>query len=92
LNNLAEQYLIFAEGHAARRVAMTIQDWITKLEVFLTLNDREILSDIGKVSAQIAKDHAEQEFIKFKAIDDRNYESDFDKLVKQLPSTNKRSQ
>jgi hypothetical protein len=86
LNNLAEQYLIFAEGQAARRIAMTMQDWITKLEGFLTLNDREVLQDAGKVSAQIAKDHAEQEFIKFKAIDDLNYESDFDKLVKQLPN------
>ena len=69
-----------------RRIAMTMQDWITKLEGFLTLNDREILKDAGKVSAQIAKDHAEQEFIKFRAVDDRNYESDFDKMVKQLPS------
>jgi hypothetical protein len=86
LNNLAEQYLIFAEGQAARRVAMTMKDWITKLEGFLTLNDREILRDAGTVSAQIAKDHAEQEFLKFKAIDNRNYESDFDKMVKQLPS------
>lgn len=86
LNNLAEQYLIFAEGQAARRVAMTMQDWITKLEGFLTLNDREILKDAGNVSAQIAKNHAEQEFVKFRAIDDRKYESDFDKMVKQLPS------
>ncbi|MBI5484917.1 MAG: virulence RhuM family protein [Deltaproteobacteria bacterium] len=82
LNNLAEQYLIFAEGQAQRRVAMTMQDWITKLEGFLTLNDREILRDAGKVSAQIAKAHAEQEFSKFRLIDDSKYESDFDRLVK----------
>lgn len=82
LNNLAEQYLIFADGQAARRIAMTMQDWITKLEGFLTLNDREILRDAGKVSAQIAKTHAEQEFAKFRVIDDRKYESDFDRLVK----------
>lgn len=85
LNNLAEQYLIFAEGQAARRIAMTMQDWVTKLEGFLTLNDREILRDAGKVSAQIAKAHAELEFVKFRVIDDRNYESDFDRLVKLLP-------
>ena len=85
LNNLAEQYLIFAEGQAARRIAMTMQDWVTKLEGFLTLNDREILPDAGKVSAQIAKAHAELEFVKFRVIDDRNYESDFDRLVKLLP-------
>ena len=86
LNNLAEQYLIFAEGQAQRRVAMTMQDWITKLEGFLTLNDREILKDAGTVSAQIAKAHAESEFVKFKVFDDHRFESDFDKMVKHLPS------
>ena len=85
LNNLAEQYLIFAEGQANRRIAMTMQDWITKLEGFLTLNDREILRDAGTVSAQIAKTHAEQEFVKFRGIDDARYESDFDRLVKLGP-------
>lgn len=86
LNNLAEQYLIFAEGQATRRISMTMKDWITKLEGFLTLNDREILQDAGKVSAQIAKSHAEQEFAKFRVIDDRKYESDFDRIVKLVPS------
>jgi hypothetical protein len=86
LNNLAEQYLIFAEGQAERRIAMSMRDWITKLEGFLTLNDREILKDAGKVSAQIAKAHAEQEFAKFRVIDDQHYESDFDRMVKHLPS------
>ena len=60
LNNLAEQYLIFAEGQATRRIAMTMQDWIIKLEGFLTLNDRDILYDAGKVSAQVAKAHSGQ--------------------------------
>jgi hypothetical protein len=85
LNNLAEQYLIFAEGQAERRIAMTMQGWIIKLEGFLTLNDREILQDAGKVSAQIAKAHAEQEFTKFRVIDDHQHESDFDRMVKHLP-------
>jgi hypothetical protein len=85
LNNLAEQYLIFAEGQSTRRIAMTMRDWITKLEGFLTLNDREILQDAGRVSAQIAKSHAEQEFAKFRVIDDKRYESDFDRMVKQIP-------
>ena len=86
LNNLAEQYLIFAEGQAARRIAMTMQDWISKLESFLTLNDREILQGAGKVSAELAKAHAEQEFDKFRVLDDRRFESDFDRMVKQLPT------
>ena len=85
LNNLAEQYLIFAEGQAARRIAMTMQDWISKLEGFLTLNDREILQGAGKVTAQLAKNHAEQEFDKFQVLDDQRFESDFDRMVKQLP-------
>ncbi|KAF0099370.1 MAG: hypothetical protein FD187_2226 [bacterium] len=86
LNNLAEQYLIFAEGQAARRIAMTMQDWITKLEGFLTLNDREILQGAGKVSADLAKVHAEQEFDKFRVLDDQRFESDFDQMVKRLPA------
>jgi hypothetical protein len=85
LNNLAEQYLVFAEGQATRRIAMTMQNWISKLEGFLTLNDREILQDAGKVSAQLAKNHAEQEFDKFHAFEDQRFESDFDRLLKQLP-------
>jgi len=85
LNNLVEQYLIFAEGQAARRVPMTMQDWITKLEGFLTLNDRNILQDAGKISAQLAKSHAENEFHKFHVLEDASYESDFDRMVKHLP-------
>ena len=85
LNNLAEQYLIFAEGQAARRIAMTMQEWISKLEGFLTLNDRETLQGAGKVSAQLAKTHAEQEFDKFRVLDDQRFESDFDQMIKQLP-------
>ncbi|MDD5478278.1 virulence RhuM family protein [Rhodoferax sp.] len=85
LNNLAEQYLVFAEGQAMRRVAMTMVDWVTKLEGFLTLNDREILQGAGKVSAQLAKAHAEHEFDKFRVLDDQHFESDFDRMVKQLP-------
>ena len=85
LNNLAEQYLIFAEGQALRRVAMTMREWIAKLEGFLTLNDREILQGAGKVSAQLAKNQAEQEFDKFRVVDDQRFESDFDRMVNQLP-------
>ena len=86
LNNLAEQYLIFAEGQATRRIAMTMQDWISKLEGFLTLNDREILQGAGKVSADLARSHAEQEFDKFRVLDNQRFESDFDRMVKQLPT------
>ncbi|WP_034641147.1 virulence RhuM family protein [Chitinilyticum aquatile] len=92
LNNLAEQYLVFAEGQAARRIAMTMKDWITKLEGFLTLNDREILRGAGQVSADLAKSHAETEFSKFRVIDDARIESDFDRMVKSLPAPRKGKQ
>ena len=85
LNNLVEQYLIFAQSQAERRVPMTMQDWITKLEGFLTLNDREVLKNAGKVSADLAKEHAEEEFVAFRREKDRTLESDFDQAIKNLP-------
>ena len=85
LNNLVEPYLIFAQSQAERRVPMTMQDWITKLEGFLTLNDREILQDAGRISAELARNHAEQEFEKYREREDRALESDFDLLMNQLP-------
>ena len=86
LNNLTEQYLVFAEGQAARRVAMTMQAWIDKLEGFLTLNDREILQSAGQVSAELAKQHAEGEFAKYRVLEDARFESDFDRMVELLPA------
>lgn len=86
LNNLTEQYLVFAEGQAARRVAMTMQAWIDKLEGFLSLNDREILQSAGQVSAELAKQHAEGEFAKYRVLEDARFESDFDRMVELLPA------
>ncbi|MBF0183093.1 MAG: virulence RhuM family protein [Magnetococcales bacterium] len=91
LNNLAEQYLIFAEGQCQRRIAMSMQDWINKLDGFLTLNDRDILHHAGFVSAQVAQSHAEQEFEKFRVNRDQSYLSDFDQMVKQLPKAEKKA-
>jgi len=85
LNNLVEQYLIFAQSQAERRVPMTMQDWITKLEGFLALNDREVLKNAGKVSADLAKEHAEEEFVAYRQEKDRTLESDFDQAIKNLP-------
>ncbi|MEW8418890.1 MAG: virulence RhuM family protein [Candidatus Thiodiazotropha endolucinida] len=65
LNNLVEQYLVFAEGQAMRRIPMTMQDWVTKLDGFMSLNDRDILDHAGKVSHQMAKELAEGEYGKF---------------------------
>lgn len=65
LNNLVEQYLVFAEGQAMRRITMTMHDWIKKLDGFLSLNDRDILTHAGKVSHEMARQLAEQEYDKF---------------------------
>ena len=85
LGNLVEQYLIFAQSQAERRIPMTMQDWITKLEGFLRLNDREVLTNAGKVSADLAKEHAEREFAEYRRMEDRTMKSDFDRAIQQLP-------
>jgi hypothetical protein len=88
LNNLVEQYLIFAEGQAMRRIPMNMTDWIKKLDAFMTLNERDILSHAGKISHDMAKDRAESEYEKFRLNRIRQYDqgnSDFDRAMKQLP-------
>jgi hypothetical protein len=87
LNNLVEQYLIFAEGQAMRRIPMHMADWIKKLDVFLTFNEREILTHAGRISHEMAKDAAEAEYQKFhrKRIQQKDrLDGDFEKTIKQL--------
>jgi len=93
LNNLVEQYLIFAEGQAMRRIPMYMKDWIEKLHGFLSLNDRDILNDAGAISHEMAKAFAESEYDKFnqKRIEWSDQEAnDFDKAIKHLPSRPKK--
>lgn len=71
---------------------MTMRDWITKLEGFLTLNDREILQHAGRVSAELAKTHAERAFTEFRKVEDRHLETDFDRAVKRLAPPVKQSE
>lgn len=86
LNNLVEQYLVFAEGQAMRRVPMTMNDWIAKLHGFLTINDRDILNHAGKISHEVAKAFAEYEnFNKDQIAKADQLESDFDQAMKRLP-------
>ncbi len=87
LNNLVEQYLVFAEGQAMRRIPMYMKDWIDKLNGFLSLNDRDILNHAGKISHQFALKHAESEYSKFHVLQDQLFESDFDKAVKKALNT-----
>jgi hypothetical protein len=93
LNNLVEQYLIFAQGQAMRRIPMYMNDWIKKLDSFMTLNDRDILTHAGQISHEMAKQLAEGEYEKFHAkrlFDSDKSLSDFDQAVKQIESTKKK--
>ena len=77
-------FLDYAENQAARHTPMRMRDWAGKLDGFLTFNEYEILHTPGKVSHEVAKALAESEFARYRAIQDRDYESDFDKHVKRL--------
>lgn len=83
LNEIVEMYLDYAHRQAKRHIPMTMADWAAKLDVFLKLNDAEILQDKGKVSAAVAKAFAESEFEQYRIIQDRLYQSDFDRLLLQ---------
>ena len=87
LNNLVEQYLIFAQGQAMRRISMHMGDWVKKLDAFMSINDRDILNHAGKISHEMAKQLAESEYKKFhfkRLADSKNELSDFDKAIKQI--------
>ena len=94
LNNLVEQYLLFAEGHAMRRIPMHMREWIAKLNAFLTVNERAILEHAGKISHEMARELAEAEYQKFhrKQIQQADQAGgDFDKAIKQLSPPSKRN-
>ncbi len=84
LSRLVNAYLEVAEDMAKRRIPMTMQDWETRLNRFIEATDRGVLQDAGKVTAEIAKAHAESEFENYRIVQDRLFESDFDRLIKQL--------
>ena len=73
-----------AEDMAQRNILMTMQDWETRLNRFIEATDRNVLQDAGKVTAEIAKAHAQSEFEKYRIVHDRLYQSDFDKAIKAL--------
>ena len=80
LERIVSAYLDLAEVQAERHIPMTMSDWEKKLDGFLTVWDREILQDAGKVSAELAKMHALTEFEKYRVVQDRLYRSDFDRM------------
>jgi hypothetical protein len=85
LQRLVSAYLDVAEDMALRAIPMTMQDWETRLNRFIAATDREILQDAGKVTAEIARAHAESEFEKYRIVQDRLFESDFDRIIKEVP-------
>ncbi|QGG47382.1 virulence RhuM family protein [Heliorestis convoluta] len=84
LNRIVTMYLDYAELQAERQVPMNMVDWIKRLDAFLQFNDYEILNNAGKVSAKVAKELAEAEYEKFRIVQDRKFESDFDREVKRI--------
>ncbi|WP_312650273.1 virulence RhuM family protein [Aminipila sp.] len=83
LQRLVSAYLDIAEDMAIRHIPMTMEDWETRLNRFIEATDREVLQDAGKVTAEIAKAHAESEFEKYRIVQDGLFESDFDRLINE---------
>lgn len=84
LNEIVTMYLDYATRQARRQIPMTMEDWKTKLDAFLRFNDAEVLENKGKVTAAIAKEFAESEFEKYRVLQDKLYQSDFDKLMNSV--------
>ena len=78
LGRIVNAYLDLAESRAKRRVTMTMEAWAKRLDIFLAADEREVLQDAGRITAEIARDHAEGEFEKYRLIQDQLFQSDFD--------------
>ena len=87
MGRIVNSFLDIAEDMAKRHIPMTMEDWAKRIDKFLDVTDRPVLSDAGKVTAEHAKEFAETEFEKYRVIQDRLFKSDFDKLDdRDLPS------
>lgn len=87
LNRIVNMYLDYAELQAKRHKKMTMHDWVEKLDAFLKFNDYEILDNPGRVSHEVAKQIAEKEYKKFRIQQDKEFESDFDRVVDKMKET-----
>lgn len=90
LNRIVDAYLSFAEIQAISEKAMTMKDWVRKLDEYLMLMGKGILKNAGKISMEKAQEKADEEFVKYKKVQDKNYISDFDKLTTKLLKKNKK--
>jgi hypothetical protein len=84
MERIVSAYLDVAEDRALRGIPTMMADWAKRLDIFLKSTDRQILENAGKITAEIAKQYAENEFEKYRVIQDRLFESDFDNFVKQM--------
>jgi len=84
LGRIVNAYLELAEERAMRKIPMTMEDWATRLDKFIEFTDRDVLTNSGKVSAKAAIEHASSEFEKYRIVQDRLFESDFDQVLKEL--------
>ena len=84
LGRIVNAYLDLAENRAKRKIPMSMEDWAKRLDQFLEFDERAILQDKGRISAEVAKEHAESEFEKYRITQDRLFESDFDKEIKAI--------
>lgn len=89
LNRLVSMYLDTAENLARRQRALTMEEWAKRLDDFLRFNEYDVLEDFGKVRREAAERHAIQEYEKFRIVQDRNYRSDFDRVVDEIKITKK---
>ena len=90
LERIVSAYLDLAEDSAERHISMTMEDWSKRLDLFLMADDREVLQEAGKITAEIAKEKAETEFEKYRIIQDRLFVSDFDKYLLELEENEKK--
>jgi hypothetical protein len=91
LGHIVNAYLDLAEDRAKRHISMTMEEWAKRLDRFLEADDREILQNNGKITSQMAKEFAENEFEKYRIVQDRLLESDFDQEIKQLTEKQKKA-
>ena len=84
LERIVTMYLDYAENQAARQISMRMAEWVAKLDAFLQFNEYEVLTNAGRVSAEVAKRLAEEQFATFRVRQDQRFESDFEKEVMRI--------
>lgn len=89
LGRIVSAYLDLAQARAERHIPMTMEDWSKRHDLFLSADEREVLKDSGRITAEIARDKAESEFEKYRIVQDRLFVSDFDKYLLELENEGK---